>query len=116
MYSKTAMELYSKLLIKVADVSFAKKALPLLGDIVKSHPSTLLTLLGLGAAVPGAFYVGRKSKGVSNEWDKLKYGLGGLGVGLSAPLALNSLLSPYKTLPGLGFTPSNSEVTDFSSL
>lgn len=43
---------------------------------------------GLGAAGYGA---GRWHEGAKNDWDKLKYGLGGYGAGLATPYAYNML-------------------------
>jgi hypothetical protein len=91
-----------------------------LGIDWKKNPSNVLALGAAAATVP-AYYLGKRVQGAGDEWDKLKYGLGGLGVGLASPFVYNALknnnlgaLSSY--LPGMSDQQNQQAISDFTSI
>ena len=117
MYSKLAMDLYGELLrtakpkigfVKVANVPGVDSVKNLLksiySEVTKEVPKNSARLwpaiLGTAAVTaPAAAYIGSNVRGANNEWDKMKYGLGGAALGASiAPLfnlAKGTNLSAY---------------------
>ena len=119
MYSKEAMSLYEELLTKVSsDISFTKEKtaapnfLSNLHEKMMNQPVLPWMLGAGGAAGLGGLYLGRQSRDATNLWDKLKYGLTGASMGLTAPILLNNLLGAQSPL---AFTPNN-EAFDFTSV
>ncbi|MHA1302095.1 MAG: hypothetical protein ACTSPI_00135 [Candidatus Heimdallarchaeaceae archaeon] len=136
MYSKEALTLYEDLLNKVSPkVAYVKEAasIPTPAEAVKwitEFSKTLAPetsslwkktwpfLATAGMAGAPAYAIGKHRTQAASDWDKMKYGLGGLGVGLSAPLLYNlvkggDLSALANRLGAKDYSP---EYADFTSL
>jgi hypothetical protein len=93
------------------------------GSKVPSGLSSAAKWLGGTAAVgiPSAYFVGKATQGANNEYDKMKYGLGGAALGLAAPVILSNLTGGKSNLGSLlnsiaSPTGTNPDHQDFTSI